>query len=61
MLAPGIAKSNMVKFLYECGYSSCPWDNNIARLQLVYNNLDTKIFKIVYNDTNATIAAIHYT
>ncbi|MGC8671322.1 MAG: hypothetical protein ACP5TJ_00300 [Candidatus Micrarchaeia archaeon] len=61
MLAPGIAKSNMVKFLYECGYSSCPWDNNIARLQLVYNNLDSKIFKIVYNDTNATIAAIHYT
>ncbi|MGC8675896.1 MAG: hypothetical protein ACP5T3_00045 [Candidatus Micrarchaeia archaeon] len=61
MLAPGIASSNMVKFLYECGYSACPWNNSIAKLQLVYNNLDSKIFKIVYNDSNASIAAIHYT
>ncbi|MGC9156884.1 MAG: hypothetical protein ACP5GD_01710 [Candidatus Micrarchaeia archaeon] len=61
LLAPGLAHSNMIKFLYECDYTSCPWNNNIAKLQLVYNNLDTKIFKIVYNESNASIAAIHYT
>ncbi|MGC8628718.1 MAG: hypothetical protein ACP5T4_00710 [Candidatus Micrarchaeia archaeon] len=60
MLAPGLAKSNMVKFLYLCGYTSCAWDNNIASLKLVYANLDTKIFKIEYNDSNASIASIHY-
>jgi len=61
LLAPGLAKSNMVKFLYMCDYTSCPWNNNIASLKLVYNNLDTKIFEIQYNDSNATIASLHYT
>ena len=52
ILAPGIAQSNMVKFLYFCGVASCEWDNNYASLKLVYANTDTKIFKIVYNSTS---------
>ncbi len=49
--APGLAQSNMFKFLYLCGYSSCPWNNNVASLQLVYANSDSRIFKINYNST----------
>ncbi len=52
ILAPGIAQSNMVKFLYFCGISSCIWNNNYASLKLVYANTDTKIFRIVYNSTS---------
>ena len=48
-VSPGLANSNMFKFLYLCGYSSCPWDNSRATLQLVYANTDTKIFRISYN------------
>ncbi len=47
-----IANSNMFKLLYLCGPSGCAWDNGLARLQLVYVNSDTKIFKIIYNNTN---------
>ncbi len=50
-VAPGLAGSNMFKFLYLCGYSSCPWNNNVASLQLVYANSDSRIFKINYNST----------
>ncbi|MEM3241346.1 MAG: hypothetical protein QXV13_02745, partial [Candidatus Micrarchaeaceae archaeon] len=60
MVAPNLAKSNMFKFLYECGYSYCPWNNTIASLKLVYSNLDSKIFEIMYNATNATIRNITY-
>ena len=47
----GIAESNLMKFMYFCNQYQCPWDNNVAKLQLVYYNGDTKIFKIVYNTT----------
>jgi hypothetical protein len=51
VFGPGIADSNMIKFLYMCTKNGCPWDNNVASLDLVYQNPDTKIFKIVYNTT----------
>ncbi len=49
--APGLANSNMLKFLYFCNNNECLWNNNIARLDLVYMNPDTKIYKIIYNST----------
>ncbi len=60
LVSPGLLESNMFKFLYECGYQGCLWNNKIADLKLVYNNLDTKIFEIQYNESNATVAATHY-
>ncbi|MEM3775441.1 MAG: hypothetical protein QXZ35_02195 [Candidatus Micrarchaeaceae archaeon] len=48
---PGLFESNMAKFLYQCGASGCAWNNSIAGLKLVYINSDTKIFRIVYNNT----------
>ena len=48
---PGLADSNMAKFLYFCGAQNCIWNNNVASMQLVYANTDTKIFKISYNST----------
>ncbi len=57
MLGPALASSNMIKFLFECGQLACSWNNNVAGLQLVYANQDTKIFRIAYNMSNATVAA----
>ncbi len=51
MFSSGMAESNMMKFLFLCGYNVCPWDNSVASLKLVYINQDTKIFKIEYNDS----------
>ncbi len=51
IFGPGIANSNMLKFLFMCNAASCPWDNSKARLSLVFANSDTKIFKIIYNTT----------
>jgi hypothetical protein len=56
MANPYLRYSNMFKFLYLCGGNSCLWDNNIASLKLVYVNQDTKIFRIEYNMSNATVA-----
>ncbi len=50
-VAPYLSQSNMFKFLFLCGYTSCAWDNNVASLQLVYANSDSRIFKINYNST----------
>jgi hypothetical protein len=50
--APGLANSNMLKFLYFCNNNECLWNNNVARLDLVYMNSDTKIYKIIYNSTS---------
>ncbi|MGC9011185.1 MAG: hypothetical protein ACP5JN_03555 [Candidatus Micrarchaeia archaeon] len=50
--APGLAKSNMIKLLYFCNSNECLWNNNVARLELVYLNPDTRIYKIVYNSTS---------
>ncbi len=53
-----IASSNLFKFLYLCGYSSCAWNNSRASLKLEYANYDTKIFRILYNTTSSnTISA----
>ena len=46
---------NMIKFLFFCGYNACLWNNNQATLKLVYVNQDSKIFRIIYNDTNSTM------
>ncbi len=56
-LSPSLASSNMVKFLFQCNTLACSWDNNVASLKLVYINLDTKIFQIEYNMSNASVAA----
>ncbi len=48
----GLANSNMFKFLFLCSTAQCPWDNKIATLQLVYQNADSKIFKINYNQSS---------
>ncbi|MGC8623404.1 MAG: hypothetical protein ACP5TK_01890 [Candidatus Micrarchaeia archaeon] len=53
---PGLAASNMYKFLYMCSATECAWNNNVAGLDLVYANSDTKIFRIVYNSTAAGTA-----
>ncbi len=60
MLGTQLAASNMVKFLFHCNAQACLWNNNAASLQLVYINQDTKIFKITYNESNATVAAANY-
>ncbi len=57
MMNPDIAYSNMAKLLYLCGPGTCLWDNNVATLRLIYTNRDTKIFKIQYNMSNATVAS----
>ena len=57
MLGTGIANSNMAKFLYQCNTYACLWNNNVAALRLVYINYDTKIFQILYNESNSTVAA----
>ncbi len=49
LLSPGLAASNMAKFLFLCGPNACAWDNGLASLQTVYVNPDTKIFRIIYN------------
>jgi asparagine N-glycosylation enzyme membrane subunit Stt3 len=52
LLSPGIANSNMIKFMYFCNNNLCMWNNKIAKLELVYSNPDSKIFKIIYNTTS---------
>lgn len=51
VFGPAIAQSNMIKFLYLCNSYYCYWNNNQSKLQFVYGNSDTKIFKIIYNST----------
>lgn len=60
MLSTALADSNMAKFLFYCDSLACQWDNGAASLQLVYINQDTKIFRIVYNESNATVAAANF-
>ena len=50
-VAPALANSNMFKFLYLCNTAACEWNNNVASMQLIYQNSDTKIFKIDYNSS----------
>ncbi len=57
IFSPDLQNSNMVKFLYQCGYVACTWNNKVASLQLVFANQDTKIFHISYNASNSTVAA----
>jgi len=51
LLSAPLASSNMIKFLYVCNDNACAWNNNYARLQMVYINPDTKIFRIIYNQS----------
>jgi len=53
LLSKDLANSNLIKLLYMCNNYTCLWNNNIATLQLVYVNPDTKIYRIVYNATSA--------
>jgi asparagine N-glycosylation enzyme membrane subunit Stt3 len=56
MLGPALAKSNMIKFLFDCNEYACLWNNNVASLRLVYMDYDTKVFRILYNESNASVA-----
>ena len=51
IFAPGIAQSNMLKFLYFCNDVSCMWDTPNETARLVYSNLDSKIFKLTYHNS----------
>ena len=53
-MAPALAGSNMVRFLYMCDKTTCYWNTNntVAQMQLIYVNGDSKIFKINYNSTS---------
>ena len=51
LFAPGLANNNMLKFLYFCNNYECLWNNNVAKLELVFMNSDTRIYKIIYNST----------
>ena len=46
---PGLSASNVVKLLFMCNDYQCAWNSSVAKLQLVYVNPDTKIYKIIYN------------
>ena len=48
LLGPALPNSNVFKFLSLCNSNYCPYDNNNVSLQLVYQNPDSKIFKIIY-------------
>ncbi len=60
MLNTKLADSNMIKFLYHCNNDVCLWNNKVATMQLVEINPDTKIFHIVYNESNATVRGTSY-
>ncbi|MGC8587003.1 MAG: hypothetical protein ACP5K9_01795 [Candidatus Micrarchaeia archaeon] len=47
----GLELSNMLKFLYFCNNQQCLWNSSVAKMQLVYINTDTKIFRIIYNSS----------
>ncbi len=48
LLGPSLPNSNVFKFLSLCNSNYCPYDNSNVSLQLVYQNPDSKIFKIIY-------------
>lgn len=54
MFNQGMANSNLFKLLFTCGYSACLYNNSIARLQLVYINGDSKVFKVIYSNATNT-------
>ncbi len=49
MLNGNFTKTNIFNLLFTCNYSSCPLNNNQTTFNLVYENDDTKIFKINYS------------
>ncbi len=49
MMGGSLAQSNMVKFLFLCGAASCSYGNGAVRMKLVYQNSDTRIFKLNYS------------
>ncbi len=53
-MSPGLANSNLFKLLYLCGSNGCDWNNSQITLHQVYGNGDTKIYRIVYNNTAGT-------
>ncbi|MDE1823360.1 MAG: hypothetical protein KGH50_03475 [Candidatus Micrarchaeota archaeon] len=44
-----IATSNLLSFIYFCNNNQCRWNSSIAGMRLVYQNPDTKIYRINYN------------
>lgn len=50
ILAQKLQSSNLFKLIVLCT-ASCPYNNNKVSLSLVYNNPDTKIFRVNYNTT----------
>ena len=51
IFAQRMASSNMLKFLYFCNSNECAWNSSTASMRLVFQNSDTRIFKINYNSS----------
>ena len=51
IFAQGMASSNMLKFLYFCNSNECAWNSSTASMRLVFQNTDTRIFRISYNSS----------
>ena len=49
LAGPDLTNSNMFKWLIMCSYQSCPYGNSNVSMHMVYENSDSKIFKIVYS------------
>ncbi len=60
MFGTALERSNMIKFLYQCNPNVCTWNNNIASLHEVFGNTDTKIYQILYNQSNPAVKAVSY-
>jgi asparagine N-glycosylation enzyme membrane subunit Stt3 len=59
ILSSYLANTNLAKFLFLCSSSACEWNNRNVSMQLIYANPDTKIFKIIYNNTANTVSALN--
>jgi asparagine N-glycosylation enzyme membrane subunit Stt3 len=53
MMGTELAQSNFIRLLYFCNNNVCEWNTNgtVARMQQVYSNSDTKVFRILYNSS----------
>lgn len=48
LMTNGLEQSNLFKFVYLCNRVSCAYNTTGARLNLIYVNNDTKIYRITY-------------
>jgi asparagine N-glycosylation enzyme membrane subunit Stt3 len=48
ILGPKLVASNVFKFTFLCNTFTCPYNNSDVRLQALYINGDTRVFRIIY-------------